>query len=75
MRGVGVVLVALGIVMMVFALFPLLDGQVLLSLGCLGFVAVPMFVTGILIIRRYEDRQQATAAPADPGGNEPDGPS
>lgn len=72
MRMVGVVMVALGIVMMVFAVFPLLDGQVLLTVGCLTFIAVPLFVTGILIVRRYEDRQQAAAVPVDPSGNELD---
>lgn len=76
MRNVGVVLVALGIVTMLFAMFPLLDNQVRLSLGCLVFVAIPMFVTGILIVRRYEDRRQAAEVPVDPddtGGDEPRG--
>jgi hypothetical protein len=65
MRVVGVVMIALGIVMMIIAVFPLLDGQVLLTLGCLTFIAVPLFVTGIVIVRRYEDRQQAAARPID----------
>jgi hypothetical protein len=56
MRSIGVICVALGILLLMFSSFPILlaenSTQLLFGLGCMGFVALPLLLTGILLTRR-----------------------
>jgi membrane protein implicated in regulation of membrane protease activity len=56
MRVLGVLCVAFGIVAAIFSVFPIILGENSLQrsvgLGCAGFIALPLFLTGILLTRR-----------------------
>lgn len=65
MRGVGMVLLALGIVLLIPAGFAVAGAkgfdEALGFLACAAAIPVPMIVAGVALIRRAEDRPAANA--------------
>jgi hypothetical protein len=57
MRTLGVICVALGLFMLLMSFFPIIfaesSSELFMGLGCAAFLALPLFLTGIVLTRRF----------------------